>query len=142
LATGWVVLAEAAHIAVLTLTVFLQWTTLLRSGCAGERYLDLAEVDIVGVEDPGRGVGVRVGVPLCFGDSAHNDGFGILSRLDDGAFTEVGLVDGVDETRDTERPLGNGDVERDRSSRGVVGDTEPQTEVCVLKDSAERKRSV
>jgi hypothetical protein len=52
LATGWIALPEAANVAVLTLTVLLQWTTLLCRGSAGEGHLDLAEVDVVGVDNP------------------------------------------------------------------------------------------
>jgi hypothetical protein len=63
----------------------------------------------------------------------------MLSCVDDGAFTEIGLVDGVDETRNTEWRLRDGDVEGDRPNRSVVGDTEPQTAIRVLQDSAERQ---
>jgi hypothetical protein len=111
LATGRAVFSETAHITVLTLTISLQWAALLCCGSAGEGYLNLAEADVIGVENPGSGVGIRVGIPLRLWDGTHNDGFGIFSGIDGGSFAQIGLVDRDDKTWDTKWRLGDGDVE-------------------------------
>jgi hypothetical protein len=139
LTAGREVLPEAADIAVgaVACAICLEWSSLLGDCLASEWNLELSEGEIVGVEDPRGVVDIGIRVPLLLGRRADNHGLGKLAGLNQGTLTNIGLVDGVDQVRRTERWLGNGNLEGDRARRRNVGDAELEGQVGVLRHVAE-----